>query len=121
MFGAPAISIEFMEEAGMTLLRKAAFEPLVGQEFFVTKPDGYKISVTLTGIEENHLMKDYESFHLTFEPAENESPLPDNSYWIENDRFGKALIFISATPTVSPDPGAYYYESVFNVYLGRRS
>jgi hypothetical protein len=102
----------------MALLRKAAFEPLVGQKFFVIKPDGHKISVTLTGIEDNQHIKNYESFHLTFEPTENDAPLPDNSYLFENEQLGEELIFISATPTATPDPGSYYYESVFNVYIG---
>lgn len=102
----------------MSQLRKAVFVPLVGKVFFVTKPDGSTTSVELTGIEENDRMKDYESFHLTFKPAEKEPPLPDDSYLFESETFGKERIFISATPTTNPDPESYYYESVFNVYIG---
>jgi hypothetical protein len=102
----------------MTRFKKAVFEPLVGQIFFVTRPDGNKTTLTLTSIEDGHHIEDYESFHLIFEPSENELPLPDNSYLLENEKFGKEPVFISATPTADLDPGSYYYESVFNVYVG---
>jgi hypothetical protein len=36
---------------------------------------------------------------------------------LETDGFGPELIHISAKHAGTPDPNAYYYESVFNVLI----
>lgn len=103
----------------MTRLRKADFEPLVGQVFVVHGNDGHQPAIRLTRIEEKkHAIENYESFSLIFQAPEDAPPLPDDSYALENAQFGRAVIFLSATPLPDPDPMSYYYESVFNVYTG---
>lgn len=102
----------------MIRLRKDDFDSLVGQVFVVHANDGNELAIRLTRIEEKHLIENYESFSLIFKAPEDAPPLVDNSYELENAQFGKAVIFLSATPMADSDPTSYYYESVFNVYTG---
>ena len=101
----------------MSEFRKAMFEPLVGQTFFLHTPDGGRIALKLTSIEEFNNIKNYESFCLNFDVPRKEPALPDDSYVVENDQLGEKTLFLSATPTPDPDPNTYYYESNFNVFL----
>lgn len=100
----------------MSILRKAMFEPLIGQTFLLQKEDGSHIPLVLKSIDPLNVMSNYESFCLNFKAPEGEPALPDNSYLIENDQLGRKILFISATPTSDPNPNDYYYESVFNIY-----
>jgi hypothetical protein len=102
----------------MTKLRKATFTPFVNQIFHIRLHNDRKIPVKLVSITSNHISHHYESFTLNFDPPENETALPDDSYLLENADFGQAVIFISPTPGGVPDPRKYYYEAVFNVYIG---
>ena len=102
----------------MTKFSKAVFEPLVGKVFSLQKKGGQTIKLKLAGISSQQISVRYESFTLNFDPPPGEASLPDDSYLMEAEGFGPASVFISATPTGLPDPGSYYYESVFNVVVG---
>lgn len=93
------------------------FEPFINQIFTIRPNEELSIPVKLSSITTRHMNDQYESFTLNFDPPEDAASLPDNSYWIENEDFGKAIIFISATHAGTPDPRKYYYEAVFNVYI----
>jgi hypothetical protein len=102
----------------MPKLRKAAFVPLVNQIFHIHPGDGRRIPVKLASITSHNMSPLYESFTLNFDPPPGEAALPDDSYLMENETLGQAVIFISPTPGYVPDPRIYYYEAVFNVYIG---
>jgi hypothetical protein len=102
----------------MAKLRKANFSPLVNQIFNIRLNDGRIIPLTLANITTCHISDHYESFTLNFDAPKDETALPDGSYLLENEDFGQAVIFISPTPGGVPDPRIYYYEAVFNVYIG---
>jgi hypothetical protein len=102
----------------MAQLRKGNFEPFVNQIFTIRSPDGRTIPVKLVSITTGQISHRYESFTLNFDPPPDAAALPDDSYVLENEEFGQAVIFISPTPTGLPVPPGYYYEAVFNVYLG---
>jgi hypothetical protein len=102
----------------MAKLRKATFAPFVNQIFNLRPPDGRTIPVKLVSITSSHMADQYESFTLNFDTTGDEPALPDGSYLMENEDFGQAVIFISPTPGGVPDPRIYYYEAVFNVYIG---
>ena len=101
----------------MTKLRKESFAPFVNQVFTICLADDRTISIKLSSITTRDANDQYESFILNFDPPEGEPALPDGSYLVENEKFGQAVIFISPTPAGGPDPGKYYYEAVFNVYI----
>jgi hypothetical protein len=101
----------------MTKFSKAVFEPLVNKNFTLQRKDGQTIKLRLADINTRQMSARYESFILNFDPPQGEAPLPDDSYVMEAEGFGPALIFISATPDGLPDPGSYYYESVFNIFI----
>jgi hypothetical protein len=100
----------------MPKFSKTMFEPLVGQPFFLHKPDGGRISLKLKRIDVFQHLKKYESFCLNFDAPADEPALPDDSYVVENDQLGRGTLFLSATPGSGPDPGTYYYESIFNIF-----
>lgn len=102
----------------MGKLRKANFAPLVNQIFHIHPGDGRTIPVKLASITSHNMSPHYESFTLNFDLCEDQAALPDGSYLLENENFGQAVIFISPTPGGVPDPRVYYYEAVFNVYIG---
>ena len=102
----------------MAKLRKATFAPCINQIFTIRLNDGRKIPVKLTSITSHNIADQYDSFTLNFDPCEDETALPDGSYVMENENFGPAVIFISPTPAGVPDPRRYYYEAVFNVFIG---
>ena len=102
----------------MAKLRKATFMPLVKQTFTIRLNDGRMIPVTLASITTSNISPQYESFTLNFYPPEGEPALPDDSYVLANENLGEAVIFISPTHAGVPDPNKYYYEAVFNVYIG---
>jgi hypothetical protein len=102
----------------MGKLRKTDFLPFINQVFTIRPNDGRMIPVKLASITTCHISDQYECFTLNFDPPDGETALPDGSYIMENDNFGPAVIFISPTPTGEPDPRKYYYEAVFNVFIG---
>lgn len=102
----------------MDPLRKATFAPLLNQTFTVRLGDGRRIPLRLATIDDREMDRHYESFTLNFDPPDGAAALPDGTYLLENDRLGEAMIFLSPTPAPGPAPGRYYYEAVFNVYLG---
>jgi hypothetical protein len=102
----------------MAKLRKTNFEPFIKQIFNIRLPEGRIIPVKLASITTAHISDYYESFSLNFDAPADAAALPDGSYVLENEGFGQAIIFISPTPTGLPHPPRYYYEAVFNVYLG---
>ena len=102
----------------MAKLRRSTFEPIVGQRFVLHKPNGGTLNLLLESIDNAHPIEGYECFTLNFQAPEEESALPDNSYLVENDHLGQVSIFLSATLKPGPNPADYYYESIFNVYLG---
>jgi hypothetical protein len=94
---------------------KALFEPLVGKTFSVQLGDGHALELRLENIASKQASPRYETFVLQFTPPAGAPLLPDDSYPLATDGFGPEMIYISATHAGTPDPGAYYYESVFNV------
>jgi hypothetical protein len=102
----------------VTKLRKESFAPFVNQVFTICLTDDRTISIKLSSITTRDANDQYESFILNFDPSEGELALPDGSYMVENAQFGQAVIFISPTPAGGPDPGKYYYEAIFNAYIG---
>lgn len=101
----------------MMKFSKAVFEPLVDTIFTLQNNDGQTIELRLAGITSRQMSPRYESFTLNFDPPQGVPALPDDSYSMAAEGFGPALIHISATHAGSPDPNAYYYESVFNVLV----
>ena len=101
----------------MAKFSKALFEPLVNCIFTVQISDDQAIPLRLAGITSRHISPLFESFSLNFDPPEGVPALPDDSYPMAAEGFGPELIHISATHAGTPDPNAYYYESVFNVLL----
>lgn len=101
----------------MMKFSKALFEPLVNKPFRVLLNDDYKVELTLAGITARQISPLFESFSLNFSPPAGAPVLPDDSYMLEADGFGPELIHVSATHSGTPDPNAYYYESVFNVLV----
>lgn len=102
----------------MGTLRKATFAPLVHQSFAIRLDDDRSIPLKLTSITTRDLSAQFESFTLNFDPLDGAAALPDGSYLLENEQLGQATIFISPTPDVGPEPGRFYYEAAFNVYIG---
>ncbi|HYW76750.1 MAG TPA: hypothetical protein VFA48_09015 [Gammaproteobacteria bacterium] len=102
----------------MKKLRKATFDPLLNQTFAVRPDDNRTIPVKLASITQRDLNAQFENFTLNFDPLDDASALPDGNYLLENEQLGQAMIFISATPAIGPEPGRFYYEAVFNVYIG---
>lgn len=101
----------------MMKFSKALFEPLVNKSFRVLVNDEYTVELVLSGITPGHISPLFESFSLNFDPPPGVPALPDDSYMLETDGFGPELIHISANHAGTPDPNAYYYESVFNVLV----
>lgn len=101
----------------MMKFSKALFEPLVNKPFRVLVTDEYAVDLILVGITPLQISPLFESFSLNFDPPPGAPALPDNSYILEADGFGPEFIHISATHAGTPDPNAYYYESVFNVLV----
>lgn len=101
----------------MMKFSKAMFEPLVNKTFRVLVNDEHTVELILAGITPRQISPLFESFSLNFDPPQGAPALPDNSYMLEADGFGPELIHISATHAGTPDPNAYYYESVFNVLI----
>ncbi len=99
-------------------LRKATFAPLVNQRFLIRPNEASAIPVILSSITTQQVNDQYESFTLNFDLIEDSAALPDDSYLMENEQLGQAVIFISPTHAGTPDPRKYYYEAVFNVYIG---
>lgn len=97
---------------------KQLFEPLVGKIFTVQTGHGQSIELHLNNIATLNIAAKYESFVLNFDPPSNKPALPDDSYVMTAEGFGPELIHLSATHAGTPDPMAYYYEAVFNVYIG---
>ncbi|OGU16433.1 MAG: hypothetical protein A2076_03375 [Geobacteraceae bacterium GWC2_53_11] len=101
----------------MPKFSKAVFEPLVNSIFTVQISDDQAIPLRLAGITSRQISPLFESFSLNFDPSLGIPVLPDNSYPMSAEGFGPELIHISATHAGTPDPNAYYYESVFNVLV----
>ena len=103
----------------MSAHRMATFSPFIDQTFVVRLGDERTVPLKLTSITSNESGGQYESFSLNFDPLDaGAAVLPDGSYLMEHERLGKTVIFISPTPDGGPKPGRYYYEAVFNVYIG---
>lgn len=102
----------------MDTLRRATFAPLVGQTFTLRPGDGREIPLRLADIADGNIGRRYESFTLNFDPPDDATALPDGTYLLANEQLGEVAIFISPTPDGGPTPGGYYYEAIFNVYIG---
>lgn len=105
----------------MTKFSKALFEPMVDKIFTVQTGDGRTVELLLVNISSRQISPLFESFILNFDPPRGEAPLTDGSYPIAAEGFGPELLHISATHAGTPDPNAYYYESVFNVLVEANS
>jgi hypothetical protein len=101
----------------MTKFSKAIFEPLVDKTFTVKISEDQALPLRLAGITPRQISPLFESFSLNFDPPQGVPALPDDSYPMTAEGFGPELIHISATHAGTPDPNAYYYESVFNVLV----
>lgn len=101
----------------MSIFSKALFEPLVQKTFTLQLVDGHTLELCLDNIVSRQMSPLYETFILNFNPPAGAPPLPDGSYLLAAEGFGPELIHISATHAGTPDPAAYYYESVFNVLI----
>lgn len=102
----------------MRTFSKADFEPLVDQAFSVRLDGQRTIPLKLASITANEMHRDFESFTLNLDPLDGSAALPDGTYVLHNEQWGEAAIFISATPAAGPEPGRYYYEAVFNIFIG---
>ncbi|ABK97692.1 DUF6916 family protein [Pelobacter propionicus] len=97
---------------------KTLFESLVGKIFTVHLDGNHVLELRLANISTQQTASRYESFTLNFDPPPGTPALPDDSYLMAAEGFGPELIHISATHAGTPDPNVYYYEAVFNVFLG---
>lgn len=102
----------------MQTFSKADFEPLVDQTFSVRVDGQRAVPLRLASITTNKVQHDFEAFTLNLDPLDDSPALPDDTYRLHNEQWGEADIFISATPTAGPKPGCFYYEAVFNIYIG---
>jgi hypothetical protein len=98
---------------------KTLFEPLVNKTFTMHIDAGQSIELRLANISSQQISPNYESFTLNFDPPAGAPAMPDNSYMMETKGFGPTMIHLSVTHAGMPDPAAYYYEAVFNVFMGQ--
>ncbi|NJD90890.1 MAG: hypothetical protein FIA91_05145 [Geobacter sp.] len=102
----------------MEKFSRAMFEQYVGKNFNLQLGADQSIELRLNNITTQQISRTYDSFTLNFDPPAGAAALPDDSYQMTAEGFGPELIHISATHAGTPDPNVYYYEAVFNVYLG---
>ncbi len=101
----------------MTAIRKK-FESTLNQTYKIRVDENNAVEVKLTKIDRSDRSERFDCFTLMFEVAPGTPPLPDNTYLLEHEAFGKRPTFLSPTPLMDPrNPGHYYYEAVFNIFL----